>query len=106
MLGKGSKARERTKKANKEIKNVRATVKQKSESPKQTIEQSSLIGEEGVLLSSMLSTLASSFSFDMEVNGGRVFFEKVLLIKEHSLNCRVLQQFIDIHKIIMYIWVL
>lgn len=47
-----------------------------------TIEQSSLMGEEGVLLFSTSST-SSSFSFDMEVNGSILYCERFLLIKKH-----------------------
>ncbi len=70
----------------KKTKNMRA--KKKIKSTMHTAEQSSLMGEEGVLLFLTSSTSSSSFSFAMGVDCGILYCKKVLSIKKHSLNCR------------------
>ena len=51
-----------------------------------TVEQLSLMDEEGVLLSFPSSISSSSFFFDMEVNVSIVSCENTLLIKKLSEN--------------------
>lgn len=66
---------------------MRVRVRYQGKSTMHTIEQSSWMGEEGVLLSSTSSTSVSSFS-DMEVNDD--ISENILLMKNTvSLNYRV-----------------
>lgn len=100
----GRKERERQTNVKVDTKQRKAWIKSKRKSTKHTVEQSSTMDEEGVVLLSTSSASSSSFSVDIEVNGSILCCEKILLMKTTLIKLLMSSYLLNICCV--YIWVL